>query len=313
MNYLKILKSAAKAMAAAVAVSDPSDNPQKPKKDKSSDLTALGEAPGQVFPTIRALGATADPVVHTGPGMPTAPAAKLDMAQILKFNPFHGEGGLFSDGGDSTKFVSTGPKFSGFLKNVRGTYTGPNRGGGYSGKVAAGIQKTLGLPKNPDHRQVTGVSSHTVDANARTRQQFVDNKATIHSVLSMNGFRTGGQRFEGKEDVVTHYKHPNGATATVMHMDQNLPAASRWIGVDIQHNQSPKAKKEDDQEVLSVHHLKKVEGGWECHVAKNDAYGDVYQHEESGQVVIITLEGCDSQAISAAHTAFTDAGWTYFK
>lgn len=174
----------------------------------------------------------------------------MDFSKILKANPYHGEGGMFSSA-DSATFVSTGEKFGKFLTRVQGTFHGPNRGGGYSGKVAAGLAKVLGERKNPDHKLVTGMKSHVVDTNARTREDFNRKRSDIHQVLTMNGFRQSGKEYTDRGTVErTSYDHPNGAAAVVEHEVQSAPGASKWIGTEIFHGQ--KAKKGDDQFIATV-------------------------------------------------------------
>jgi len=173
---------------------------------------------------------------------------------VTKFNPFHDEVGRFTDS-SKPAFVSTGPKFASFLRRVRGTHMGENKGGGYSGKVAAGLASVLGVRPNKDHKLVTGMKSHTVDVNPKSKEEFNKAKEDIHQVLSLNGFKSKGQRIEGKEDMRTEYEHKNGALAVVEHMDQSLSKASKFIGVEIFHgklppkkaNSNPYARKADEE------------------------------------------------------------------
>lgn len=168
---------------------------------------------------------------------------KQDFASILKFNPYHDPQGEFTSG-DSATFISTGPKFATFLARAKGMHTGPNRGGGYSGKVAAGIARVTGQKANPDHRLVTGMASHTVDVNAKTKEEFQNKRADIHALLSMDGFKHKGVEYADRGVLERHtYEHPNGATAVVEHDVQSVPGASKWIGTEIFHNH--KAKKGD--------------------------------------------------------------------
>lgn len=178
----------------------------------------------------------------------------MTFASVLKFNPFHDKAGEFTDHAGAN-FISTGPKFANFMRKVRGVHLGPNKGGGYSGKVAAGITKVVEARPNKDHKSVTGVKSHTVDINPKTREEFNKAKDDVHSVLSMNGFKSkNGMLTEGKEGMRTEYDHPNGAGAVVEHMDQKINGASKFIGVEIFHGNLAKPK------ARSNPYARKVEG-----------------------------------------------------
>jgi hypothetical protein len=129
-------------------------------------------------------------------------------------------------------------------------HTGPNKGAGYSGKVAAGINKVMGNKPNPDHRLVSGMKSHTVDVNAKSREDFNNKRSDAHQLLQMNGFKHTGTEYLHRGQTASHtYEHANGAAARLEH-EVDKPTS---FNVDVFHGQSMKTLgKKSDMSLASM-------------------------------------------------------------